>query len=134
MKRTVIALVAAYAVQYLLAQPWALAYPAPEWSAVMISVDFVAATLILLHPAGKMQALIGLTFVPQIGFHFGRVLNGGNADIDLYWWGLSILGIMQLLLLAGWFGHGRFIRYRDRHYGSDLHPQPVAARPRSLDG
>lgn len=118
MLRTIVVILFVYIVQAGIVSP--LLWPRPEWSLAMIAVDGLAAWAIALRPAGRMQALIAYSFLPQIAFHLGRYLNGENADMNLYFWGLTVLGFVQLVLAGSWWLHVRYSRH-DRH----AHPRPA---------
>jgi len=102
MKRTVATIFAVMLIQWAIDGWW----PSVEWAAMMIAVDTLACVIITWHPAGRWQAITGLSYILQIGVHLGRIFNGDNADVISYWWGLSTLAILQLLLLGGWWLHG----------------------------
>lgn len=98
-------------------------FPSESYCVYMMVVDLIAAAVILIHPAGKMQSLIGLSFLLQIGFYAGRLANGDQADLDLFWWGLSVLALLQLALLAGWWFYERVPWSRlVRSRGENPHP------------
>lgn len=118
MKRTVYTLLVVGLVGLLLAEQMpfpGLRWPTENWALIMMAVDTLGAIVILIRPAGKTQALIGLTFLLQIGVHAGRILNGDSADLDIYWWGLSIPAVLQLVLTGGWWVNEQFIRPRAVH-------------------
>lgn len=107
MKRTIWTIVAVYALE-MIAAYWL--WPGPIWATLMVAVDAMACVVITIHPAGRWQAMTGLSYILQIGGHVGyvaRVLNDGSADINLYWWGLTVLGFLQLALVGGWWIHAR---------------------------
>lgn len=85
-------------------------WPTEPYAIAMMIVDAIAATVILYRPAGKAQALVGLTFLLQIGVHAGRLMNGEAADLNLYWWGLSLLAFLQIFVVGGWWIHERVSR------------------------
>lgn len=102
MKRTVITIFAVMGVQWMLSGWW----PSVEWAAMMLTADVFACIIITWHPAGKWQAITGLSYILQIGVHLGRIFNGDSADVTSYWWALSLLALLQVLLLGGWWLHG----------------------------
>lgn len=122
MKRTALALLAVLAISFFL-NAW-LVWPSENWALAMLAVDAIAATVILFHPAGKAQSLIGLTFLLQMGVHAGRVMNGDQADLTLYWWMLSIAAFAQLFIAGGWWLYERFPWRRAVHAGGTL-PDPA---------
>lgn len=122
MKRTIFSLVGVLIASMILVD-W-LVWPSENYALGMIVVDVIAAAIILWRPAGKAQAIIGLTFLLQIGVHAGRLANGEQADFLLYWWGLSLLAFLQLFVMGGWWIHERLSRGGDVHAGSPL-PSPA---------
>lgn len=109
MRRTICTVFAVMLAAWFLADLW----PGLKYAAAMIGIDALACTIITWHPAGKWQAVVGLSYVLQIGVHIGRIFSGDNADIYRYFWGLSLLAILQLLLIGGWWLHGRMGRNPD---------------------
>jgi hypothetical protein len=103
MRRTVWTIAAVCLIQLALAE-WL--WPSLWWDAAMIVVNGFAARIITYHPAGKVQALIGLSFFPQIGMHVARIA-AENPDMNLYFWGLSFWAFVQLALVAGWWFHDK---------------------------
>lgn len=84
------------------------------WHVFMV-LDVLAATIILVQPAGRIQAIIGWTYVAQLAMHTGYALNGASADPVIYWWSLTVSGYVQLLLVGGWWARGQwpdFLRIR----------------------
>lgn len=122
MIRTVVTLCAVLAMSLFLHQLHP--FPGESYSVYMMVVDLIAATVILIRPAGRMQSLIGLSFLLQIGFYAGRLLNGDRADLDLFWWGLSVLALLQLALLAGWWFYER-VPWRRLVRGRGPVPRPA---------
>ena len=122
MRRTAFTILGVYLTQLVLAE---YLWPDRSWSAAMIGVDAVAALIITLRPAGKVQSLIGLSFIPQIGLHLGRFLNGAEANMVMYFWGLSVLGFLQLGFLVGWWFYDRIARHRRN---SDTNSPPSSSR------
>lgn len=123
MKRTAYTLLAVGMIGYLLAEQAVfpqLAWPTETYAILMMIVDAIGATIILIHPAGKVQSIIGLTFLLQIGVHAGRVFNGQSADLNNYWWGLSLLAVLQLVLTGGWWVNEQLSRSRAVHRDSPL--------------
>lgn len=103
MKRTAITLVIVYALQLLYAGT--IGYNL-SWSIFMFCIDGIAARIITWEPAGKWQGYVGLSFILQMGVHagkFGAELLGNSVYFDLYWWTLTGLAFLQLLLIGGWF-------------------------------
>jgi len=77
----------------------------PWW--LFMVLDLISATVILFQPAGRIQAVIGATYLAQIMMHTGYALRGASADPMIYWWSLTIVGFIQLLLVGGWWLHGQ---------------------------
>lgn len=113
MKRTTFAVLAVGVASLVLAK--LLAWPSDDYGFAMMGADLLAAVVILWRPAGKVQALIGLTFLLQIGVHTGKMLNGENADYYYYWLLLSVLAILQLSLIGGWWLYERVTWERPVH-------------------
>lgn len=103
-----------------------------------IILDAATATLVLWHPASRMQALIGVSYCVQIAMHIGY----GTAKIDLfvigaradpwkYYDALTAIAWIQLALLGGW-GSGLWLwRIADRRRGVRLEKTagPLRQRP-----
>lgn len=125
MKRTVFAILAVGLFSLFLAKQNLfpdLRWPTEGYSLAMMAADAIAGIVVLIHPYGKVQRLIGLTFLLQMGVHAGRLLNGDNADLNLFWQGLSVLAFLQLILVGGW----GLYEWLDRRRSVRSH-RPVAA-------
>lgn len=114
MKRTVITLavvcVLSYSFTLLLWNDWKL-------SAFMVCVDALACKAITWKPAGKWQAVIGASFLIQIGAHLGRIgaeLSNPAFNPDFFWWTTTIMAYAQLGLVAGWRFHENISRRFNR--------------------
>ena len=85
---------AAYVSETRIYDPWPLS----------MALDIMAAMIILRHPAGLFQALLGVLFMLQIAMHIGYAAAKGNgsADIYLYYDALTYAGWVQLMVLSGW--------------------------------
>lgn len=119
MKRTVLTILAVMLAAWGFSNLW----PTVPYAWAMIAVDSLALIMICRHPASQWQSAIGMTYLLQVGVHFGRIIVGDGSDIFAYYWGLSILAILQLLLLGGWWSVGHLGRlYRGRR-------DPAAADP-----
>src|SRR5688572_14489429 len=70
MKRTVYTLVAVLAISLVLSAVGN--WTAESYAIAMMTVDAVAAAIILIRPAGRAQAVIGLTFLLQITIYLAR--------------------------------------------------------------
>lgn len=110
MRRTIITVFGVMVAAWFLRGSW----PSVEYSLAMIAVDSAALAVITWHPAGRWQSIIGLSYVLQVSVHIGRIASGENADINSFYWGLSAIAILQLLLLWGWWINGRVDRHRFR--------------------
>lgn len=78
-----------------------------------LAADAATAFVILYQPAGRMQALIGWTYMAQIMIHvIFATSNPILADYP-YWELLLWIAWVQLALLGGWIG-GRWLGYPDR--------------------
>jgi len=120
MRRTICTVFAVMLAAWLLSGLW----PTVPYSLAMIAVDAAACVIITWHPAGKWQSVVGLSYILQIGVHLGRVANGDNADMDALWWGLSILALLQMFLVGGWWINGLDLPRRWRN----SHPRAAKAR------
>ncbi len=98
MKRTVLTILAVMLAAWGFSGLW----PTVAYAWAMIGIDALATIAICLHPAGRWQSAVGLSYVIQVGIHFGRIILGDNCDMDAYYWGLSVSAIVQLMLLGGW--------------------------------
>lgn len=74
-----------------------------------MAVDFTAALVVLMWPAGRAQAVIGWSFVGKLAMHtgYGLTFLYGDPDAVKYWWGLTGIGFFQLLFVGGWWTYGR---------------------------
>lgn len=105
MKRSVYALFLVGVVSLILAS--LMDWTTSPYGLAMMGVDFVAALVILWRPAGKFQSLLGITLVVQMGIHAGKLLRGADTNFDYYYLALSVLAILQLVLVGGWWLHER---------------------------
>jgi hypothetical protein len=121
MRRTVATIFAVMIVSLLCSGLW----PTPLYADAMILADAVACLIITWNPAGRWQSVIGLSFILQIGVHVGR-LAAVRPDMESYWWGLSGLAVLQLLLIGGWWINDVFLPFYRRWSGH--HPLPHSAR------
>lgn len=67
-------------------------------------VDGLSAAAILWPPAGRIQALIGYTYIGEILLHVVYGLAARPGAEHLYWAVLTEVGFVQLALLGGWAG------------------------------
>jgi hypothetical protein len=111
MIRTTIAMVAVLALSLTLHR-FLWPFPSEPYCLTMLVADALAAAVVLIRPAGRAQAAIGITFLVQMGFYAGRLLNGDRADFDNLWWGLSSMAFLQIVLVGGWWLYERAPRRR----------------------
>lgn len=82
-----------------------------------IIIDASASVVILWRPAGKMQALLGVSYCVQIAMHggYGAAKIAGIADPWKYYNALTAVAWIQLLMIGGWsvaiWGRG-IVRHR----------------------
>lgn len=95
---------------FLAANAWTISHGGGEPWALFFALDVIAALVILIMPAGKMQSLIGTTFLIKLAFDtaYGLAVFYGYPEPVKYWWALTILGFIQLLLVGGWWLSERF--------------------------
>lgn len=105
MLRTTLAILAVGLGSLLLSR-W-LVWPSDPYSLGMLMLDGFGAWIVLWRPAGAAQGLIGGTFLAQAAFHAAKLWSGERTDIYSYWAGLSLLAILQLLLIGGWWFNER---------------------------
>lgn len=101
MKRSVFALLGVGIVSLILAS--VIDWTTPPYGLAMMAVNFAGAWVILWRPAGKIQSLLGITLVLQMGVHAGKLLRGADSNLDYYYTALSVLAILQLVLIGGWW-------------------------------
>lgn len=109
MKRTIYTVAANYALAF--GYTWITRDPDP-WPWFM-ALDFIAALIILIRPAGIAQGLVGVIYVFMMATHTGYAINGSKADPFVYWWLLTVFAFVQLLLIGGWALHERGYRLPD---------------------
>lgn len=73
------------------------------WSFNII-IDASASVAILWRPAGRMQALLGVSYCVQIAMHggYGAAEIMGVADPWKYYDALTAVAWVQLLIIGGW--------------------------------
>lgn len=106
MKRAMFTVAANYAAAFC--YTWVSKDPTP-WPLFM-ALDFVSAAIILIKPAGRAQALVGLIYLMQISIHTGYAIALPNADGVVYWWLLTALAFLQLAVIGGWMLYDRGYR------------------------
>ncbi len=96
------------------ANAWTISHWGGEPWALLFALDVIAALVVLIMPAGKMQSLIGTTFLVKLAMDtaYGLALFYGHADPLKYWWALTGIGFVQLLLVGGWWLSERFPHLR----------------------
>ena len=122
MRRTVWTIAFVCALQFVIGR-WFLDPASKEHALAMIAVDTLACIMVTIPPVSTWQKAVGLTFILQIGGHFGR-LAANNPDMSFYWWGLSVLAFVQLIFVGGWWAGERDL---SRHR-SDPDLLPAQAR------
>lgn len=79
-------------------------------------LDTISATIIMYQPAGRMQAVIGCTYMGQIILHVIYAFSNQQVGAHPYWQMLTAMAFVQLLLLGGWtIDRGRRFIWRRRH-------------------
>jgi len=101
----------------------------PWW--FFLATDALTAWVILYHPAGKAQALIGYTYIAQILMHCVYAVSNSVLAEYAYWQILTAIAFVQLLLLGGWIGGFWWRRYSDHSRNSF---GPVATRKKGVAG
>lgn len=92
--------------------PWA-------WWGIMAAIG---CAIITIHPAGRIQAIIGGTFLATLVVHGAYGLSVEmvrNISTEIYLKSLNTLNILRVSLCAGWLGvasakmaYARFLAYR----------------------
>lgn len=108
MTRTILAIAGNYVISF--AYTWTTKDPDP-WPLFM-ALDFATALVILIRPAGRAQAIIGLTYIMQIAIHTSYALAGSGADGRIYWWLITAFAFLQLILIGGWWANVSGYRFR----------------------
>lgn len=98
--------------------PWA-------WSTIL---DTISAIIVLWHPAGRWQALIGVTYALQLICHYAFALARWHPHD--YWFVLTAIAWVQLMILGAW-GCGRIFSHIKLR--SD-NPKTRASHNKGLDG
>jgi hypothetical protein len=81
-------------------------------------IDTIAAAVILWHPAGRWQAVIGATYVLQIACHSAFAAWSWGAHS--YWLTLTAIAWVQLMILGTW-GCERVLNHLViRHHNSKI--------------
>jgi len=96
-----------------------------------IVIDTAAAIAILWRPAGRAQAMLGVSYCVQIAMHTGygaALLRYGSAEKFIYYDRLTTVAWAQLLIMGGWaIGTGVVAGYR-RWRRAALRPSAPGAR------
>lgn len=84
------------------------------------AIDIVSAVIMLWHPAGRTQAIIGRIYIMQLGLHYGHWA-GGLHDVNGYTQMLAVGGALQIafLVMGAINGDGRKVPYRGSAGGGD---------------
>lgn len=88
-----------------------LVWPSDNYAFAMMAVDVVAGIIILRPPPSLGGAVIGATYLTQIGLHAGRIIHG-SGDMSSYYLGLSFMAFVQLAVVAGWWLDEGIVRRR----------------------
>lgn len=87
-----------------------------------IITDALAASIIMMRPAGRFQSALGATYVIQVVIHAAfllRVALTGSADEVVYYENLTIWAFIQLGVIGVWNGRVWWGRLgRNRHKAS----------------
>lgn len=98
--------------------------PAIAWTLI----DFGAAMVILMRPAGRMQAAVGAVFLAEIVAHMLYYIAAHPGE-NYYLGVLDVLADVQLVLYAAWVGgvgvRGIGNRWRGRHRKHHLASHPA---------
>lgn len=115
MRRTIWTIALVCAVQFAIGS-WVFQTDSVPHAIAMFCIDLIAGWIIVRQPAAIWQALVGSSFVIQLGMHIGR-LAANNPDMNFYFNGLSVMAFCQLALVGGWWIDERhlFRRRRPRH-------------------
>jgi len=106
-------------------------------------IDTVTAWVVMWHPAGKAQSLIGALYIVQIGFHCAFGIDGftGTSGVDFqsaasgfYLDILSWIGRGQLAVLIAGGGYGLHRRFRGGARFRGHSGNAVAARGAHMEG
>lgn len=76
-----------------------------------IIVDTITAAIVLARPAGRVQAMIGTTYLAEISFHVAYAVylhrNGFQYATELCYWKLLFwTAMLQAAMIVGWTGSG----------------------------
>ncbi|MES2295269.1 MAG: hypothetical protein V4527_18375 [Pseudomonadota bacterium] len=100
-----------------------LVWTGDNYGIAMMAVDGVAAFIVLKPPPSLWQAIIGATYLTQIGLHAGRIITH-PSDTSSYYLGLSFMALLQLAVVGGWWLDERLLRRRPVH-GPGAAPAPA---------
>lgn len=84
-----------------------------------IITDSLAASIIMMRPAGRFQSVLGATYVIQVVIHAAfllRVALTGSADEVVYYENLTIWAYIQLGVIGAWNGRILWGRFRRNRY------------------
>ncbi len=87
-------------------------------------IDTITAAVMLYRPAGKWQAILGISYVAQLACHVGygvRITFLGGADATLYYDWLAAIAFVQLFIVGAWGVGGLWNslgRWHRRHSGA----------------
>lgn len=95
----------------------ALAASMLPYISAFVAIDIIAAAIVLRHPLGIAQRLIGVLFVGMVFFELGFLISEGHQQA-LMLSGLSGLGWAQWAILAAWGMYDAW-RYCVRRFSPD---------------
>lgn len=87
-------------------------------------IDSASAAIVLHRPAGRMQAIIGTSYLCQITVHLAYGLVDNSLAQQEYWMVLTVVAFIQLVIVLLWAGGNAakaldFRRFSNRHRVSD---------------
>jgi len=101
------------------------------------ALDFLCGAILLAHPAGRAQAMLGASFITQMIMHLAYgslLLTGRSANYEIYYNMLTIVAWVQLAIVWGYAGGdigGRIYRSRFvRHISASLSRSRNLGKPR----
>ena len=88
----------------------------PVSVAAYIIIDSVAGAIVLRHPSGWVQKLIGALFATMVMFHIGFIYADNIGAAENYVWWNTTIGWVQWAALASWGAYDA-ARYAVRRVG-----------------
>lgn len=74
----------------------------PVSVAAYIIIDSITGAIVLRHPSGWVQKLIGALFATMVMFHIGYLYAGNPGAAENYVWWNTAIGWVQWAALAAW--------------------------------